>query len=356
MFSFAFASVLIAFVVTAGAIPLCRSFMERCASRGSAEEAVPPVPKVAGAGMLFSVFIALFYLDSSPGSATELLVAGVFLVLVGSWLGRPGAEHSIQGGAFGYELAASAIVGLGLMLAMPLVPVPWSLGSIVLLGMAMMTPAAISFLSRSPLATPALPAGIALIQLLLLALLGALGAHDMDELAQYKDFRIVALPTIGALIGALIYLCRMPWRAEAEVFTGVVTRLCLGLVVIWGAVGLGVGPGADNERTAALAWILAAPVFELLRRFAVAALMGLLPDDGVARDGYALATAGHSPTSIGIFALMLGGTGIVLWHLQVPAFWSALALVPAFMVYLIAPLLLPSWASSHPSSMVDAQS
>ena len=356
MFSFAFASVLIAFVVTAGAIPLYRSFLQRSASHDRDEEVLKPVPKVAGAGMLFGVFMALFYLDSSPGSATELLVAGVFLVLVGSWLGRPGAEHSNHGWVFGYELGASAIIGLGLMLAMSLGPIHWSLGSIVLLAMAMMTPAAISLLSRSPLATPALPAGIALIQLLLLALLGALGAHDMEELAQYKDFRIIALPTIGALIGALIYLCRMPWRTEAEVSTGVVTRLCLGLVVTWGAVGLGIGPGADNERTAALSWILAAPVFELLRRYAVAALTGIFPDDGVARDRYAAANAGHSPASIGIFALMLGGIGIVLWHLQVPGVWSVLALAPAFMVYSIAPLLLPSLASSHPSSMVDAQS
>src|SRR5690606_34812683 len=86
---------------------------------------------------------------------------------------------------------------------------------------------------------PSLPAGVVVVQLLLLGVLAFLGAGDDAGALRNEQYGVVAIPAIGALGGALLYLYRMPWRARAEVSLGTGAHLCLGLLVAWGGVVLG---------------------------------------------------------------------------------------------------------------------
>lgn len=357
MFSYALASSLIAFIATAGAIPLFRSLSRPFQSDRNAESPqVAPAPRAAGAGVLFGVMISLFYLDSSPGSATELLVAGLILVLIGSWLERTSPRHLSPAGHFAIETLASAIVVIVLLFFVsPAEAIQWSLVTFLLILMVVVTPLAVSRLERSALATAALPAAVVLIQLLLLALISALDANDMGGSALHKDIRIIVLPTAGGLIAALIYLSRMPWRSHIGTTTGLATRLCLGLVVSWGALSLAAGFSAQETRAAPLLWVLALPVFELVRSHALPALRSLLRKTTTMSD-YAPSGIGYPPASMCIFALILGATGIVLRHLDVPGFWSMLGLIPALFAYLAVPALMPTAARNESSGLVGPQS
>jgi hypothetical protein len=292
---FSFVSIVIAFIATAGAIPLCRNLVGRL--RGRADDDLQRVaPPVAGAGILFGIFIALFYFGSDPHGA----VTSVFDVL--------------------------ASPSRNLLLA----------------GMALLTPVAVFLLGRPQGSGQALPLGLALVQLLLLSVFGALVAPDPTTWTPYKGFETVALPTIGALMAALIYLCRTPWRATPNISVGIATRVFVGLLVAWGALMIGAAPWAQAERTAALLWILAVPLFELLHRYLAASIRrpGLLPK--------------HSPASILIFALAAGGVGIALWHMHVAAASLQLALLPALLIYVAAPKLMLPWKRHREPAVVDA--
>lgn len=349
MYYEAIISVAIAFFAAAGAIPLLKNWLRKDPAQGGGQGA-PLVPRVAGIGMLFGVFISLFYVGSGPLEATALLVTGAFLAVCGAWLAWRGGKAASQGQSFGYELCASIVAVASLLLWMPLAAVVWSAGTLVLAAMAMVTPAAMSYLGRAPSSTPALPAAVALAQLLLLVLLGLLGARNGASAAYGEAFALIALPVIGAQMGALIYLSRTPWRHHAAISSDVATLLCLGLVLAWGAVRLGLVPeapstGAINGRTGAILWVLAVPVFELLCRCAAA----YLPGTG------AQTRAAPSTASMCIFALIFGGLGILLWRLRVPEPWTLLALVLAFMVYALAPVLMLYWSKTRRSEMADAR-
>ena len=342
-------SVAIAFFAAAGAIPLLKNWFRKDPAPGEEPEG-PWVPRVAGIGILFGIFISLFYVGPGPLGATGLLVAGTFLAACGVWLVRRGGKAASEGPSLGYELGASIVAVASLVFWMPLAGVVWTPVTLVLAAMALVTPAAMSFLGRAPSSTPALPPAVALVQLLLLVLLGLLDARHGAPAPYGETFAIVALPVIGALMGALIYLCRMPWRRHSAIASDVATLLCLGLVLAWGALRLGLvpeapGTGATNGRTGAILWVLAVPVFELLRRCAAAYLQGTAAET----------SAGQSPASMCIFTLILGGVGILLWRLRVPEHWTLLALILAFLVYALAPVFMPYWSKTRRSEMADAR-
>ena len=90
---------------------------------------------------------------------------------------------------------------------------------------------------------------------------------------------------------------------------------CLGLAVAWGAVRLGIGLDEAGQRTAALIWILAVPICECLRRYAVIGLRIVSLDFGFAAGRRSLLGLDHSPAAICLFALIFGGIGIGLWRL-----------------------------------------
>ncbi len=159
----------------------------------------------------------------------------------------------------------------------------------------------------------------------------------------------MVLPIIGALAAALVYLCRTPWRAAGVICAGTGTRLSLGLVVAWGAMGL---RAEDGPQVVALLWILAIPIFELLRRCGVVVVNRIKAGSG--RLVYARRTATvPSPSVILVSTLAAGSLGILLEYLQLPSAWSIHALVAVMLTYWISAVVMQPWARPDQAHVVN---
>jgi hypothetical protein len=284
----------------------------------------------------------LFYLDSRPVDVTNLLIAGAILLLVGAWIDyrRRSPFHSfgMARGILPFKVWASLLAGLILLLPLSL-PQGFSDKAVAMV-MIMLTPAAIAFLGRPGAAPPSLPAGLVIIQMLLLVLLGLLSADDVASAARFEEFSLVAVPAIGVLAGAMLYLSRMPWRAQAEVSLGTGACLSLGLLVAW--AGGRIGVDESHGSMLAVMWILCVPIFEAVRLNIEALRTGIL--HSVSSDSITgLLQTRRSPTFLVLLVLLFGAVGISLERLQVPAAWSLIGLLSCFALYLVAPILFSFW-------------
>lgn len=355
----AYASLLIAFLATAGAIPVCRAMAVKF-GKADATQASLGMPKVAGEGMLCGVFIAMFYLHPYLVGPVLPLLGGVTLAVAMTWVYRK-FFGAFTEGYYRRVFAASLLAAAAVLL--PEIPLHLSRSPVdmALTGMALLTPLAICSLGRSGPTTPALPAGIVLAQLVLLLIVDfALGPGSTIPAAGIA-FPAVALPVIGALAAALVYLSPARWRAAPVITAGTGTRLCLGLVVAWGV--LAVRSSHGEAGSAALIWILVVPLFELLRRLATLAMRRArrLTDASSASDHPArlplapasARTFAFPPFAVLVATLASGATAIVLAQVPVPAYLSLAAIPAVLLVYWFVPKSLHSPAKPEHARMVD---
>jgi len=73
-------------------------------------------------------------------------------------------------------------------------------------------------------------------------------------------------PLMAGIAGFLVYNMRAPWRSKASVFLGDAGALCLGLVIAWFALSMGMETGRMIEPIA-VAWILAVPIMDQCAQF-----------------------------------------------------------------------------------------
>lgn len=362
MFSMAFASVLLALFATAGAISIVRSLSRRSASKRDETPGVvvPERPAVGGLGILFGVLITLFYVNADVPGARALLVAGAVLSVIATgsrrWFTRSQSSVSLS------DLTAGAVAVGAVLLFVGTFAKPDSSAGTVLVLMTLLTPAAVPVLLRSSAASNAVPIGIVLIQLLLLLAFVGLALEGGVVAALPSDVLNVALPLIGALLGALLYIWPMPWRGSAAISTGAATCLGLGLIVAWATARVGFGWLAPEHGFAAyLPWVLAVPVFEWLRWHVALAILRLSPAHGVpgapptsGASEHPRVPPGFYPAwSLYLFAIVLGCAGIALWLSNSPA-WSVWGLIPAWLAYCMTPLLLRPTSGETASRTADA--
>jgi hypothetical protein len=355
MLTFTLASFSVAFFAAAGAIPLCRNFYQWVGSTGLLKAAThsDAPPFIAGAGMLLGGAASVYYVEPRPAEVTSLLVAGAMLVLMGAWVDqrrRHASQTTIAARPMlPIELWASVLAVLFLL--WPLSVIQGSPIEAMAVVMLVLTPAAIAFLGNSAASVPALPAGVVMTQILLLLLLGLLGAED--GLATYGAFSLVAVPALGALAGAMLYLCRTPWRAKAEVSLGTGACLSLGSLVAWGASRTGLD-GAGDGSLLAVMWILSLPVFAWVRQNIETLLTGGTHPAESASFARLLRTQ-QPPTFAMILVLLSGTIGISLERLQVPTIWSLIALLCSFALFLIVPSLLSLRRGAHATLVAHAR-
>ena len=342
----AFVSLLIAFVAAAGAVPLLRDLL-----RGK-----PAVRSAGAVAMAMGVAVAAFYSDPWPASDRGLIFGAASLVLAGLWL------EPLVAKPFGatvrrvFEIVGTAVAAVFLFAWLDHGRVTWSVGFMMLAAVSVLLPIAASTLDRLPKATPALPAAMVVVQLLLLMFFGAANADGGSRYSLYEEFAIVALPVIGALVGCLIYLSSMPWRAHPGIAVGAGGLLALGFMVSWGSLRLGSITAEVRGGTTALLWLVAVPVFEFVREWLargaarVAALRWLDGSPALRRLLQSVRTAHYSPVALVGIQAVLGLAGIGLCKLEVSGYLLTLALCGVAVAYMVVPVLI-SWR--HPVGLMQ---
>jgi hypothetical protein len=344
-----YASLLIAFFAAAGAIPLCGALAAKMSRDAPREPADAATPRVAGAGILAGAFISFFYLQPGAVGPFMPLLAGIAAIVAATWLHRRYVAHTVQDGYYPRAFAVSMPVTL-----MVLLPeagaLQWNyVGDIALASAAFLTPLAIAVLGRHGPTNPGLPLSIVVVQLVLLLALSLVYLPLPAARAGEESLFQVALPIIGALAGALVYLCRTPWRAAGVISAGSGTRLSLGLVVAWGAM---CQRADDGPHVVALLWILAIPVFELLRRCGVVVVNRIKAGSGRPTSVRRTTTV-HSPAVILTSTVAAGSLGILLEYLQLPSAWSIHALVAVMLTYWVSAAVMQPLARPDPGQVVE---
>lgn len=153
--------------------------------------------------------------------------------------------------------------------------------------------------------------------------------------------------TSAAVIGFLVFNARLPWNRRARTFLGDSGSLLLGFVLAWGFIRLGSGPNRAFMPMTAV-WLFAVPLLDTSTliwsrwregRSAASADQHHL-HHALLRAGF---TVGQTWGLISLFALALGGIGVLFQFSGLPgylSFYSFIAL--AFVYYLY---IKHSWAS-----------
>ncbi|MDO4681347.1 MAG: hypothetical protein Q4B17_00965 [Lautropia sp.] len=344
----AFASLLIAFVAAAGAVPLLRDLL-----RGR-----PALRSAGGWAMSLGVLVAAFYSDPWPVSDHGLVFGAVSLLAAGLWFDHR-QQPSVGAGVGArrvFEILGSLVAAIFLFGYLDHDRVTWSVGFMMLAAVSLILPVATAALARLPTSTPALPAFMVLVQLLLLLAFGALNAAGGSRYSLYGEFAIVAVPVIGALMGCLIYLSSMPWRPQAGIAIGAGGLLALGLLVSWGILRLGSITAEVLGGTTALLWLVAVPILELMREWLLVRGLAWLVDArwlqrpawaGIRRALPALCRTHYSPAALVIVQVLFGLSGIALCALQASGYLMTLLLLLLAVAYMALPVLV---SQARPSS------
>lgn len=344
-----YASLLIAFFATAGAIPLFGALAERLSKEAPLEDSAKVIPRVAGAGILSGAFLSFFYLQPAAAGPIAPLLAGIAAIVAATWLHRRYVARTYWDGYYPRAFAASMLMTLLVLLPEAKALQPTYLGDLALVAAAFLTPLAIAVLGRSAPTSRGLPLAIVLVQLVLLLVLSLVALPTSPVQAGEDRLFQVALPIIGALAAALIYLCRTPWRSAGVISAGSGTRLSLGLVVAWGAMSLRTEEG---PHVVALLWILGIPIFELLRRCALVAVHHIRAAVS-GRPHARRMPVGPSPSAIFFCTALAGGAGIAFEHLPPASAWSIHALVAVMLTYWISAAIMQPWGRSGQDHVVD---
>ena len=344
MNAYAVSSIVLAFFATAGAIPMLRVLP--LLLRREVDGAPPTLPdnacpRIAGAGVFFGIFLASFYLlEPMPDAAGGLVLGAVLMIVIGGLAegigSRPmGAVRALAGGAFG-----ALVAGVFALEYLDFSLIRWTPGFFLVLVTALITPLAMARMAnRGPASASAgAPMFIGLIEVLMLLLFGAVAAIDKANYALADEFLIVALPAVGSIAAALIYLSPMPWRRQALVATGIGGSLALGLLISWGVLRMGPATVRHYGGMSALLWLVAIPMFELVLDFwrffhqrvgTGFDLPGRLFNRAINRP--------HSLFYLCASSLVFGLAGIVLWRVELYGYWSTFGLVPAFLAWVLLP-------------------
>lgn len=345
----AFASLLIAFVAAAGAVPLLRDLL-----RGK-----PAVRSAGGVAISLGVLVAAFYSDPWPTSDHGLVFGAAALVGAGLWLDHRSGLTTVQPMRRLFDVAGSVVAAIFLFAYLDPGHVTWSVGFILLVLACLLLPIAISALDRLPTATPALPAAMVLVQLLLMILFGAAHADGGERYSLYAEFAIVALPVIGALLGCLVYLSSMPWRPQAGIAIGVGGLLALGFVVAWGSLRLGSITAEVRGGTTALLWLVAVPLFELVREAMARLALGLSrrallrEATGLRRWLQTVRAAHYSPLALVLCQALLGLAGLGLCVLGTSGYLLTLALLALAGVYMVLPVLMATASQASDNRLIQ---
>lgn len=348
----AFASLLIAFVAAAGAVPLLRDIL-----RGK-----PSARSAGGWAMSLGVLIAAFYSDPWPASDHGLVFGAVSLLVAGLWLDHRAVQPPRTPVRRAFEIVGTLVAGIFLFGYLDQDRVTWSVGFMLLAVLSLVLPVATAALARLPTASPALPASMVLVQLLLLLAFGALNAAGGSRYSLYEEFAIVAVPVMGALMGCLIYLSSMPWRPQAGIAIGAGGLLGLGLLVSWGILRLGSITAEVRGGTTALLWLVAVPVLELVREWLLVRGLAWLADSrwlrGAAWTGFrqtlsAISRMHYSGAALVVIQTLFGLTGIALCRLQASGYLMTLLLLMVGVAYMVLPVLVSKARRSTGSRLLQ---
>ncbi|MDO5056215.1 MAG: hypothetical protein Q4E06_02665 [Lautropia sp.] len=343
-----FASLLIAFVAAAGAVPLLRDLL-----RGKAS-----VRSAGGAAVSLGVLVAAFYSDPWPASDHGLVFGAAALIGVGLWLDHRNALATARGRRL-FDVAGTVVAAIFLFAYLDPGYVTWSVGFIMLVAACLLLPIATSALDRLPTANPALPAAMVLVQLLLLIAFGAAHADGGGRYSLYAEFAIVALPVMGALLGCLVYLLSMPWRPQAGIAMGAGGLLALGFVVAWGILRLGSITAEVRGGTTALLWLVAVPLFEFVREVlarladALSRTALLNRARGLRRVLQAIRAAQYSPLALVLAQALLGAVGLGLCVLDTSGYLLTLALLGVAGVYMVLPVLVSAASQASNNRLIQ---
>ncbi|MDO4905314.1 MAG: hypothetical protein Q4A16_07180 [Lautropia sp.] len=347
----AFASLLIAFVAAAGAVPLLRDLL-----RGK-----PALRSAGGVAMSLGVLVAAFYSDPWPASDMGLVFGAVVLLASGLWLDHRFVQPASAGVRRVFEVVGTLMAGVFLFGYLDHDRVTWSVGFLMLAVVSLLLPKATSALDRLPTATPALPAAVVLVQLLLLICFGAINAAGGSRYSLYPEFAIVAVPVIGALMGCLIYLSSMPWRPQAGIAIGAGGLMALGLLTSWGILRLGSITAEVRGGTTALLWLVALPVLELFREWLVRGLLGLLANPRLKEPAWermrhhlrSMTVTCYSEAALVVIQILFGVMGITLCMMSASGYLMTVLLLLVSVAYMAAPMLVSSTGYSTNSRLIQ---
>lgn len=352
MTAYAVSSIILAFFATAGAIPMLRVLPQLLQANEDGSPRVLPDsvrPRIAGAGVFFGIFLASFYLlEPMPEASGGLVLGAVLLMIIGGLaegIGkRPlGAIRALAAGAFG-----SLVAGVFALEYLDFIQIRWTVGFFLVLVAALITPLAMARMANRGPSSAIAPMAIGLIEVLMLLLFGAVAAVDKAHYALADEFLIVALPAVGSITAALIYLSPTPWRRQALVATGIGGSLALGLLISWGVLRMGPATIRHYGGMSALLWLIAIPVFELVLdfwRFWYARVGPGLDFPGRVFNRAVNRT--HSLQYLCSSSLVFGLAGILLWRFELYGYWSTFGLVPAFIAWTLLPQALARVALRH---------
>lgn len=347
----AFASLLIAFVAAAGAVPLLRDLL-----RGK-----PALRSVGGIAMSLGVLVAAFYSDPWPASDLGLVFGALSLLGAGVWVDQRFSLPRPDRGRRVFEAVGTVVAAVFLFGYLDPDQVTWSVGFLMLVVASLLLPKAIAALDRLPAATPALPAVIVLVQLLLLICFGAINAAGGSRYELYPEFAIVAVPVIGALIGCLIYLSSMPWRPQAGIAIGAGGLMALGLLISWGILRLGSITAEVRGGTTALLWLVIVPVLELFRVWMSRLALQLFPRPARMGDTWHrvhhhlrdVCRTGYSAAALVVIQVLFGVLGITLCMMNASGYLMTLLLLLLSIAYAVLPVLVSSVGGAMNSRLIQ---
>lgn len=184
--------------------------------------------------------------------------------------------------------------------------------------------------------------GYAAVALAAFALCAALVASEPapGAAAALTELGPVILPSLGAVLGFLVYNLRHPWRDKAASFLGDAGSMSLGFLIGWIAVRLASGYGEHSLPPATALWIVALPLIDMFACMIRRPLEGRTPMSADRRHlHHMLMEIGMSVRQAVATLLAVAATfsliGIASWQLHVPAYWLFWTLIAVFIGYTV---------------------
>lgn len=317
-----------AFLIVVLLIPaLCRlavasGFVDRPGGRKKHERAVPPVGGLA----IFPAYMAVAAISGMGGKTVWFLTALALLLVVGALDDRfhvlPRIKFAAQIGAAALIVipGGASVVGLGNFLGFGPMGLGWA-GPVFAMTAVVLLINGVNLMDG----LDGLVGGMSFIVLFWLAVCGA-------------GMPVYIL--MAALAGFLVYNLRYPGHPGASVFLGDAGSMALGLSLAWFAIRLSQGSEAII-RPAAVAWLLALPIYDTCAQFARRVSQGRHPFDPDHDHFhhhfiYAGLTHGQATAAILLLCFVTGGLGVGGIAAGVPEFvlgwlWAVLLLAHIFM-------------------------
>lgn len=323
-----FIAPLCAFFIVAALVPVFRAraiaagFVDRPGGRKKHEDPVPPIGGLA----VFPAFMAVSFFEGINTHTAWFFAALALLLVTGALDDRNPVQPRIK---FAAQIIAAImivipgganVIGLGNLFGFGQMWLGWG-GPIFAVTATVLLINGVNLLDG----LDGLAAGLGFIILFWLAVCGA---------------GVPVLILMGALAGFLLYNMRHPWRKKASVFLGDSGSMALGLSLAWFCINLSQGHDAVI-RPAAVAWLLALPIYDTCGQFARRVSQGRHPFDPDHDHFhhhfiYAGLTPGQATAAILALSLIMGGIGVGGIAAGIPEYvlayvWAALLFAHIYM-------------------------